>query len=179
MTASLSDIVIPSLSARIGTVLALLEKSAAHAEATGIEPSALLGARLRPDMYSFTGQIEAVGDSIRRGIERMLGKELSSVDSPKPTFEALTTYMRDTLKYVEEADRAVIDAHEKTQFAVAFGPTMTMEFSGHSYAFAFLLPNTMFHVSAAYAILRERGVEVGKIDLLGSFVQHFDVTPLP
>jgi hypothetical protein len=179
MTASLSDIVIPSLAARLGTVLGMLEKSAAHAEAKGIDPIALLEARLRPDMFSFTGQIEAIGDAIRRGIERMAGKEPTSVDSPKPTFEALTAYMQDTLKCVQGADKVAIDAYAETKFPVPFGPTMTMEFSGHSYAFAFLLPNTMFHVSTAYAILRERGVELGKIDLLGSFVQHFDVKPLP
>jgi hypothetical protein len=32
-----------------------------------------------------------------------------------------------------------------------------------------VLPNFFFHITAAYAILRHNGVEVGKMDFLGTF----------
>jgi hypothetical protein len=31
-----------------------------------------------------------------------------------------------------------------------------------------IIPNTFFHIAMAYAILRHNGVEVGKMDFLGS-----------
>ena len=38
---------------------------------------------------------------------------------------------------------------------------------GHDYLFQMVIPNTYFHIAMAYAILRNNGVEVGKMDYLG------------
>jgi hypothetical protein len=38
---------------------------------------------------------------------------------------------------------------------------------GENYLNHFLLPNFYFHVTAAYAILRHNGVDIGKRDFLG------------
>lgn len=178
MTASLSDVVVPSITASLRTLLGLVAKCQAHAEAKEIKGEALLEARLRPDMYSFAGQIEAATSTAHRGLERIMGKEPSETEAPAPTFEALQTKLQETINFVESVDRGAIDANEATSFQVSFGPKHTMEFTGHSYAYAFLLPNTMFHLSTAYNILRERGVEIGKIDLLGAFVGTFGVKPI-
>ncbi|MGH8528626.1 MAG: DUF1993 family protein [Nevskiales bacterium] len=40
--------------------------------------------------------------------------------------------------------------------------------SAASASMHFLLPNFFFHVTAAYAILRHNGVELGKSDYLGT-----------
>ena len=48
------------------------------------------------------------------------------------------------------------------------GPTKELSFSGQNYLLTFVLPNLFFHVTAAYAILRHNGVEVGKTDYLGA-----------
>ena len=42
-------------------------------------------------------------------------------------------------------------------------------FTGVDYLFQFALPNFYFHLTAAYAILRHNGIEIGKTDFLGSF----------
>ena len=42
-------------------------------------------------------------------------------------------------------------------------------FTGVDYLVQFALPNFYFHLSAAYAILRHNGIEIGKTDFLGSF----------
>lgn len=42
-----------------------------------------------------------------------------------------------------------------------------MSFSGQDYLLSFALPNFYFHITAAYAILRHNGVDVGKMDFLG------------
>jgi uncharacterized protein len=43
-----------------------------------------------------------------------------------------------------------------------------MNFTGPSYLLTFVVPNFFFHVTTAYAILRHKGVEVGKMDYLGA-----------
>ncbi len=39
---------------------------------------------------------------------------------------------------------------------------------GDDYLNHFVLPNVYFHATAAYAILRHSGVDVGKMDFLGA-----------
>ena len=44
-----------------------------------------------------------------------------------------------------------------------------LRFDGRTYLLSFALPNFFFHVTTAYAILREQGVPIGKMDYLGGF----------
>ena len=46
--------------------------------------------------------------------------------------------------------------------------TREAHFKGRQYLFDFVYPNFFFHVTTAYAILRHNGVDVGKMDFLGS-----------
>jgi uncharacterized protein len=39
---------------------------------------------------------------------------------------------------------------------------------GEDYLLQMTIPNTFFHIAMAYAILRHNGVDVGKMDFLGS-----------
>jgi hypothetical protein len=42
-------------------------------------------------------------------------------------------------------------------------------FTGESYLLTFALPNFYFHVTTAHDILRNQGVQIGKLDYLGPF----------
>ena len=46
-------------------------------------------------------------------------------------------------------------------------PSGDMPFKGLAFLTGFVLPNFLFHVSIAYAILRHNGVPIGKLDFLG------------
>ncbi|MFQ3202030.1 MAG: hypothetical protein ACI9SK_002768 [Zhongshania sp.] len=39
---------------------------------------------------------------------------------------------------------------------------------GSAFAVNFVIPNLYFHVATAYSILRHNGVDIGKLDYLGS-----------
>jgi hypothetical protein len=41
-----------------------------------------------------------------------------------------------------------------------------MAFTAHSFLTTFSLPNFLFHVTTAYALLRAQGVPLGKMDFL-------------
>jgi len=47
-------------------------------------------------------------------------------------------------------------------------PNRTVTFTGLSYLTDFALPNFFFHESMTYALLRSNGVDIGKMDFLGS-----------
>ena len=45
--------------------------------------------------------------------------------------------------------------------------TRTLNFTGQVYLLHFAMPNFYFHVTTAYDILREAGVDIGKRDFIG------------
>lgn len=50
---------------------------------------------------------------------------------------------------------------------VLMTPNATMTFTARDYALGFALPNFFFHVTTAYALLRHKGVPLGKMNFLG------------
>ena len=46
-------------------------------------------------------------------------------------------------------------------------PGGDFSFTGRSHVLSYSLPNFYFHVTTAYALLRQAGVPLGKLDYLG------------
>ncbi len=81
------------------------------------------------------------------------------------TLAALRERIAKTIAYLEEADPAAFDGRETAEITLSF-PSMEMTFSGQSLVTDFTLPNFFFHVTVAYALLRMKGVQIGKMDYL-------------
>lgn len=151
------------------TVLAsLLEKGAAHAAATGIDPAELINARLAPDMYPLSGQVQRASDASKFAVQR-----LSQVESPKfpdeeATFEQLQKRIADTIAYLQSVSADKLDDAGSRKVTLSFGE-FKPEFQGDAYLLTFALPNFYFHVTTAYGILRHAGVPIGKMDFLGPY----------
>ena len=60
-----------------------------------------------------------------------------------------------------------IDSIAANDTAFVFGERR-MPFTVEDYLLSFALPNFYFHASMAYAVLRNQGVAVGKMDWLGA-----------
>ena len=61
-----------------------------------------------------------------------------------------------------------IEAAGDREITFPLGPTNKGHMKGDDYLTYFVLPNFYFHVTAAYAILRHCGVDLGKSDFLGA-----------
>ena len=59
-----------------------------------------------------------------------------------------------------------IDGSEGKAIAFKAGPR-ELKFTGESYLLTFAIPNFYFHVTTAYAILRHKGISIGKMDYIG------------
>ena len=51
------------------------------------------------------------------------------------------------------------------------GKAGSMNLTAKAYVFNYALPNFFFHLQTAYAILRMKGVPLGKQDYLSAFMQ--------
>jgi len=66
---------VPQFLRMLGNLKAILEKAAAHAAAKKIDESALLNARLYPDMFPLTQQVQIASDFARGTTARLTGSE--------------------------------------------------------------------------------------------------------
>ena len=168
MSLSLYQASVPGFIRGLSVLAALLEKGAAHAAANGIDPATLVNARLAPDMYPLSGQVQRASDASKFAVQR-----LSLVESPKfpdeeTTFEQLQKRVADTIAYLRAVPASALDGAEARSITLSFGE-FKPQFQGDAYLLTFALPNFYFHVTTAYDILCHVGVPIGKLDFLGPY----------
>jgi hypothetical protein len=159
---------VPQFIRMLGNLRTILQKAAAHAEAKKIDPSVLLGARLFPDMFPLTRQVQIATDFARGTGARLAGIDPPSVADQEQSFVELDARIDATITYLRTLSASQIDGSEAREITrMIRGVPKT--FTGLDYLISFSLPNLYFHVATAYAILRHNGVDVGKTDYVGTF----------
>jgi uncharacterized protein len=90
------------------------------------------------------------------------------VPDTETTIDQLKARLASTLTYLKTLDRKQIDASADREIKFPLGPGITGQMKGEDYLNHFVLPNFYFHLTAAYAILRHCGLDVGKRDFIGA-----------
>ena len=166
MKISMYQASIPTFIRVLNNLVAVLEKGAAHAEARKIDPTALLNARLYPDMFPLTRQVQLAADTANSGAARLAGTEVPVHEGNETSFAELVTRIRKTIAQLETFRPEQLDGTEdKTVTWQTRSSTRNMQ--GLPYLMNHVLPNLFFHSTTAYNILRHNGVELGKMDYLG------------
>jgi uncharacterized protein len=159
------DATIPPLKLTLSNLAHILKKGEAYAEAKKIEPAVLLGARLFPDMYPLTRQVQIATDMSKGAAARLAGVEIPSYEDNETTFAELQARIEKTLAFISSVTPAQFEGAEKRNIELMVRKHK-MEFSGQDYLLKWVMPNVYFHVTTAYDILRHNGVELGKPDFL-------------
>ena len=160
------DTSVPVLIHFLKGLSAILKKAEDHCEAKKIDPNAILGARLFPDMFTFTRQVQLVTDFAKGMGARLAGIPVPSFADEEKTFAELQARLAKTIDFLSSLT--------KEQFANAATRTVTIkvggkdtDFAGADYAATYALPNFYFHLATAYNILRHNGLDLGKKDYMG------------
>jgi hypothetical protein len=126
----------------------------------------LMQARLAPDMRPFASQIQIASDTAKGAVARLGGVEPPSMADTEASFAELKERCARTVAFIESVDpTALADAGER-EVVLKLGRNGSYRFTGRDYLARFALPNFFFHVTTAYAILRNQGVPLGKADFL-------------
>jgi hypothetical protein len=168
MSFSMSQACLSPLQIGLGALSGVLDKAAAFAAAKKIDPSVLLNMRLAPDMFSLTRQVQVACDLAKNGASRLAGVEPPRFEDNETTIDQLKARIAKTVAYLKSLDAGRINAAGDRQISFPLGPDHKGEMKGEDYLNHFVLPNVYFHLTAAYAILRHAGVEIGKQDFLGA-----------
>jgi uncharacterized protein len=167
MQPSLSQASVTVFETGLNALSGVLDKAAAFAAAKKIDASVLLNSRLSPDMFNLARQVQVVTDQARRGSARLAGVEAPSYEDNETTIDQLKARLAKTTAYLKTLDTKKIDAAADREITFPLG-TNKAEMKGGDYLNHFVLPNFYFHLTAAYAILRHCGVDIGKRDFLGA-----------
>ena len=93
---------VPAFLQILGSLTGILSKAEAHCKAKNIQPDVLLGARLYPDMFPLTRQIQTACDSAAKTCARLTGSEVPSIPDTEKSFEELKQRLASTIAYVKE-----------------------------------------------------------------------------
>ena len=137
------------------------------AEASALSEAELFEARLAEDMRPFPDQIRMAAFGARSCMARLAGIEWPRTDDSEATIRDLRATVTLTRDFVSQMPSDALEGGEPRPVQLKF-PGMELNFVGEGYLTSFALPNFYFHLSMAYAILRSRGVDLGKRDFLGN-----------
>jgi hypothetical protein len=166
MSLTMYTATVPTCTRALNNLAAILEKAAAHAEARKIGPAVLLNTRLYPDMFPLATQIHIANDIAQGGAARLAGVDVPVFEAKERTFAEWIAASRATVAYLESLKAGQFDGSEDRTITWQTR-TSTRNMQGTPYLFNHVLPNVFFHVATAYDILRQAGVELGKLDYLG------------
>ena len=165
MVLSMYQASVPAFQKHLHALDGLLDKAAAYASAKKVDPSVLLSARLYPDMFELTRQVQAVTDFAKAAPARLAGVPVPSYPDTETTIPELKARIAKTLAFLDTLKPEQMQGSESKSFTIKVGPN-DMTFTAPDYLLHFALPNFYFHCATAYAILRHNGLDIGKRDFM-------------
>ncbi|RFC37964.1 MAG: hypothetical protein DID89_2727548615 [Candidatus Nitrotoga sp. CP45] len=160
---------IPVFKQLLNSLSVILTKAEAYATEKNFKPTVLLEARLSPDMFPLSRQVQIATDFARSVSARLAGVEVPAYDDNEQTFAELQTRISKTLSFIESLTPSQFEGSETREIVLRPGTPKEKKMVGHTYLFNYGFPQFLFHVTTAYAILRHNGLEVGKGDFMGAY----------
>src|SRR6202008_4045294 len=112
MTISMYQASAPRFANILRNLSAIIDKAEAHCAAKKIEPTALTSARLFPDMFPFTRQVQIACDTAKGATARLAGVEIPKHEDVEQTFAELKARIAKTLDFVQSVAAAKIHGSE-------------------------------------------------------------------
>lgn len=118
-------------------------------------------------MHNLARQVQYACVQAQEAVQRLTRQPLESLSPPEDMASAKALIER-TLRILDTADAATVDAAAELQIAIELPNSITFDMTGSEYAVNWVTPQFYFHLVTAYNILRHNGVPLGKAD----YVQH-------
>src|SRR5688572_29277808 len=136
VTLSMYQASIPVFLRGLKNLSGILEKGAADAAERKIDPTVLLTARLAPDMFPFTRQVQIASDHAKGATARLTGVEVPRFEDVEKSFEELQQRLKRVKEFIERFDAATIDGSEEREISLPIG-ARTLTFRGQTYLLNF------------------------------------------
>lgn len=167
MAISLHDISVTSYLQVLGALKGVLEKGAAHCQASSMDLNDVVETRLHPDMLPFHYQIVSVAHhslGTIKGIES--GEFRPPGDGPAHDYAGLQNLIAEAQSQLQAYHADTVNQWEGKDVVFRLG-SHDLPFKAEHFVLSFSLPNFYFHATTAYDILRMKGTPIGKRDFIG------------
>ena len=169
MSLSMHAASVPVFKQMLASLADVLAKAEAHATERKIDPNAFLQARLFPDMFPLTRQVQIACDFAASVSARLAGAEVPAYEGGDQTFADLQQRIAATLAFIGGLDLVRFEGSEQREVLLRPGTPKERRIGGQAYLLAYGLPQFFFHVTTAYDLLRHNGIEIGKKDYMGAY----------
>ncbi|MBV9540952.1 MAG: DUF1993 domain-containing protein [Alphaproteobacteria bacterium] len=166
MAYAIYDASVPVMARALGNLIKIIDKAETQAKEKDIPLQSLLDARLIADMNPFPFQIQSASDAAKGAAARLAGITPPSMPDTEKTFGELKARLQKTIDFLNTVKPEQLAGAEDKEIVMKF-PNGELKFSGRDFLAGFALPNFFFHVTTAYALLRHKGIAIGKMDFLG------------
>ncbi len=157
----ISDAIVPAHRNMLATLDGLLTK--AEADPRG---DALLETRLAEDMHPLSTQVRFLCNMPGEAMSRLIGIEFASRDDDPASLAEARAWIAQTLAQIDEwSSQDFVAEDAMVELNIPNG--MVFDLTAGQYVRDWALPQYYFHATAAYAILRKEGLELGKADFVG------------
>ena len=163
---SLHAVAVPTFLQTLKGLSTVIGKAEAHCEAKKIPQEALLVARLFPDMFTFTRQVQSASDFAAKTCARLANVEVPTFPDSEKSLAELKARVATTSDSISAFTAKQFEGAEGREIVVPAG-SRSFTFNGITLLSNFAFPNFFFHATTAYDILRHNGIEIGKRDFLG------------
>src|ERR1044071_5791949 len=143
-----------------------LDKAEEYAGTKKFDVGVLMTGRLAPDMKPFLYQVQSACDYVKAAVAWLSGQTPPKHEDNEQTIDELRARIRKTVAFAESVREAKYAGASERKVKLSWAPGKVI--GGEDYLLQMTIPNTFFHIAMAYAILRHNGVDVGKMDFLGS-----------
>ncbi|MGH8066091.1 MAG: DUF1993 domain-containing protein [Candidatus Entotheonellia bacterium] len=167
MSTALYTFTIPLLRRGLSILSSYMDKASAYAEARGIDPATLVGARLAQNMLPLSGQVQRASDKATNGVARLTGAIAPVFEDTESTLEELEAGIAKTLTFLDAVTPVQFEGTENRTIELRFR-SVSGTMNGHTYLTKFLLPDVYFHIATAHGLLRHSGLQIGKADYVGT-----------
>jgi uncharacterized protein len=143
-----------------------LDKATAHAKAKGYDVDLLAQARLAPDQYELARQVQSACDQAKFAAAYLGDKPAPSHPDTEQTIAGLRQRIEKCLGFLASVQAKDFAGAEERRVTPSWLGGKWLR--GDDYLVHVALPNFFFHATMVYAILRHNGVDLGKMDYIGS-----------
>jgi hypothetical protein len=156
---------VPVIEQLLGGLNSFLDKANTQAAAKKWDASVVLNTRLYPDMFTMARQVRQACEHAMAPA-RVAGVELPKNPDIDTSFDEMKARIGRTLDLLKTLKPAQLDGQEDKTVTIPMGG-QPRDFKAQNYIYHFALPNFYFHITTAYNILRQLGLDIGKRDFMG------------
>lgn len=175
----LHAIAVPTYVQMLKGLGAQLTRGEAFAREQGLAPQDLIGARLAPDMFPLSTQVRFVCTQASDMLRHLTGAECFAPVEDAADFDGLQGQLAVAVTRVEATPAAAFDGAAERKIELKMPNGIIFDMTGDQFLRDWALAQLYFHLTTAYAILRHKGVALGKPDWVGHMFAYVRPGTMP